>query len=381
MLYFSLFAGLAVLATVNKGVRVNNDRQGIVPPIALFGFVAMSFLLGAAFLPALGMQACGLVIIWLVWKNMNTGPSVFHFLSVAVSVLAFAGAAWVFSVPELLEQAELRARYPIESIAARLPARAPQGRSVLLSAAAESAIKNWEEDNLGWNSGQRRSRSLRILHENTVQLFVDSPGFGVTRMLNNNKPSKYGIEPSPEREIAIQQPGERITSSATGDLLSRNSKESIDATIRKTHEEGVSGFVVSRDFGYIKSRDQVAGFLPHRFIRLPASPPTWNMQTLDLVGLVVHPEPVVYASDRLPAMDELKSAPKRAPDEFETAGLDALRNGELLFMRESSTAMRLLGAVRAANQCTTCHACDRGELLGAFSYTFKRVEPVMVPGR
>jgi hypothetical protein len=28
----------------------------------------------------------------------------------------------------------------------------------------------------------------------------------------------------------------------------------------------------------------------------------------------------------------------------------------------------MLGPIRATKQCTQCHGCERGELLGAFSY-------------
>ena len=33
--------------------------------------------------------------------------------------------------------------------------------------------------------------------------------------------------------------------------------------------------------------------------------------------------------------------------------------------------LRMLGAIRAANQCVACHAAERGQLLGAFSYTLQ----------
>jgi hypothetical protein len=88
----------------------------------------------------------------------------------------------------------------------------------------------------------------------------------------------------------------------------------------------------------------------------------------------MHEEPVAYVSEHLPKMDELREAPTRALDNFEEMGLKQIQRGEDLYARESGSTLRLLGAIRATKQCTTCHACDRGDLLGAFSYTLKRAE-------
>jgi hypothetical protein len=87
---------------------------------------------------------------------------------------------------------------------------------------------------------------------------------------------------------------------------------------------------------------------------------------------LLHDEPLAYVSDNLPRMDELRKAPTRKLDEFEAAGLAALRRGEDLFVRGTADHLRVLGAVRNAKQCVDCHGGQRGDLLGAFSYTFAR---------
>ncbi len=71
-------------------------------------------------------------------------------------------------------------------------------------------------------------------------------------------------------------------------------------------------------------------------------------------------------------MDLLRSAPIRPLDGFEGQGLQELRKGEMLFVREQADRLRMLGAIRATSQCTKCHDCERGELLGAFSYILSR---------
>jgi hypothetical protein len=70
-------------------------------------------------------------------------------------------------------------------------------------------------------------------------------------------------------------------------------------------------------------------------------------------------------------VDESRGPPTRAPDAFEK-GLVALRRGENVFARGTESKARMLGVVRAAKPCVACHGCDRGELLGAFSYGLRR---------
>ncbi|MEI7687228.1 MAG: hypothetical protein WCL32_19595, partial [Planctomycetota bacterium] len=82
--------------------------------------------------------------------------------------------------------------------------------------------------------------------------------------------------------------------------------------------------------------------------------------------------PVVYLSKILPRMDELAAAAKRPLDEFETQGHKTVLAGEELFVRDTPTHTRVFGSIRAMQQCTACHACERGCLLGAFSYTLSR---------
>jgi hypothetical protein len=146
-----------------------------------------------------------------------------------------------------------------------------------------------------------------------------------------------------------------------------------ESTLVKLHRDGVVDFVNPGGFGFVKDRRHVAGFQEHHFSQVPKTD-EWKLQTLDLVGLVVHERPVVYVSDKLPRMDELKKAPTRALDGFEELGLAALAKGDDLFVRDVDDVRRMLGAVRSAKQCVGCHGGERGDLLGAFSYTLKRAK-------
>ena len=96
------------------------------------------------------------------------------------------------------------------------------------------------------------------------------------------------------------------------------------------------------------------------------------MQAVELVGLLKYDEPVVYISDKLPNMKELADVPKRALNLFESTGLKDLQQGEYLYVRDSTEGLRMLGAVRSVEQCIQCHGGERGDLLGAFSYSLTR---------
>jgi len=100
----------------------------------------------------------------------------------------------------------------------------------------------------------------------------------------------------------------------------------------------------------------------------------WKVQTLDLVGLLLHDEPVAYISDHLPSMDELRTASTRPLDKFETLGLIALRHGKDLFISRDGESLRMRGGISSTKQCVVCHGGKRADLLGAFSYTLRRIE-------
>jgi hypothetical protein len=70
-------------------------------------------------------------------------------------------------------------------------------------------------------------------------------------------------------------------------------------------------------------------------------------------------------------MDELREAATRKLDTFEVFGLSALLRGDHLFIGAVPGAVRMLGAVRNVKACIDCHGGERGDLLGAFSYTLR----------
>jgi len=143
------------------------------------------------------------------------------------------------------------------------------------------------------------------------------------------------------------------------------------APLLEMHDSGVLDFIHPSGFGHIKDRRHVAGFEPHQFSQVPQPTERWAVEQLDLISLLLHEKPVAYVSAKLPKMDELRGAPTRQLDEVEAEGLQALRNGEDLFVHSTEAGVRMVGSVRAANQCVKCHDGNRGDLLGAFSYRLR----------
>jgi hypothetical protein len=141
------------------------------------------------------------------------------------------------------------------------------------------------------------------------------------------------------------------------------------------HLNMVSDFAQLRTPTVIKNRGAF-GFRPHELRQtatLLLNPPL-DLQRIELVGLLLKEQPRVYLSDELPRMKDVRNVRTRELDGFEQTGLKALADGGLLFVREQADHVRMLGAIRSTSQCVACHGGSRGDLLGAFSYWFRRTK-------
>jgi hypothetical protein len=138
----------------------------------------------------------------------------------------------------------------------------------------------------------------------------------------------------------------------------------------------VVDFTDPQGFGYVKDRRHVAGFQSHYLSDVREPGERWHVETVELVGLLLHPEPLAYVSANLPRMEELRDAPTRPLDEFESAALARIRRGDYVVVGKSGSTLRMLGSIRSLTQCVTCHGGERGDLLGAFSYTLSHDETV-----
>jgi hypothetical protein len=355
MLVISLVASGVLLIAANWVVR---GKYPIVGTIGACAIAAVGPVFVMLVLKAVWIQAALLVVALLVLLVPRWGRWLYLPASVTATLVAY-GITGHSALEEQREFDRLRERFAFESMEDRLPPRPPTAsRPALADPARLTLLEN--SIDMG---GTSRAESLQALHERQVQSFVNSPGFGVTRMMYfTGEDVKLGERPP------VPQPG-----------LGRDGSppdrwEPVKGPWPDVHKASVLDFVNPAGFGWVKDRRHVAGFQKHGFSKVPDPADTWRVGTIDLIGLLLHPEPAAYVSANLPRMDELRDAPTRPLDPFEAEGLGRLRGGEELFVRGSDKQARMLGAVRATRQCLACHGGDRGDLLGAFSYTLRRGE-------
>ena len=384
MLFISMILSALMLLAANRIVR--RARYPVAKTVGLSLAVVLGPFFLMCILPPVAIQGLLLALAVIGWRASRRGPSFFPRLSCAATLVAYGIAGWMAWQSER-GYAALRARYPYESMYERLPAPKPRSREERLTAVARERLDRVEaEVEQEENFGFFRNRQLKQLHEDAVGLFINSPGFGVARM---GYPTGWGLSAMIHRDPVPGQPGPRITSTWSPGEFERPPAGD-DAVLGWMFEDSVKDFVFARGWGFLKDRGHVAGFVPHRFSKVPTptSRPNvqdnegqfgpvpepavhWRVRTLDLVGLLLHDEPVVYVSDHLPRMDQVRAAPTRPLDKLEALGLATLDHGEDLFISRDGDGLRMLGAIYSTKQCVACHGGERGDLLGAFSYTFQ----------
>jgi hypothetical protein len=378
LLYFLLVTcGFLLVVTNLLAYRLRHPGGWIVG-LCLVSIFGQPFLM--VIIPLLALQAALLIAALCVWRVSGRGPSTYLALS-GGSMLVVLGIGLGIALASERDYGRLRVLYAYRSMEGRLPGLAVSGTKPPLAPEAQSRLERIEAHHgMDW----MRERRLRKLHEEKVQLFIDSFGFGYSRMLPG--PSDYNL--AWNTGALPPQPGARVVSSESPNewLPARAGDQ---AAMGRLLDKGILDFANPGSFGYIKNRQQVAGFSSHRFIHVPrvfdaweqpnpadAEPvERWDVRSLDLVGLLLDPSPRVYVSDRLPSMDKVREVPTRPLDQFEAVGLAALRDGDDLWIARIGEGARMVGALRNAQQCLACHEGRRGDLLGAFSYTLAASKP------
>ncbi len=209
--------------------------------------------------------------------------------------------------------------------------------------------------------------AMARLHNEAVQRFLAADGNGRGRLVILPKKVEK------EWQFPWWSPGE---------LPASESPSPDKKDLEKIHQESVGDFLSKEA---MVGKEAVVGELKAwvKDLKLQMKQKDWEIRALDLVGLVTREHPVVYESEKLPNMKELEDVPTRAPDFFESAGLDELQRGENFYVRSKDGVIRMLGAIRATSECRACHRAAEGTLLGAFSYTLRPaqyVHPWAVPG-
>lgn len=176
---------------------------------------------------------------------------------------------------------------------------------------------------------------LASLHRQAVMLFIDRNGFGFSRMMPQlsdilGPPKSQG---GASRQPVVEDP-----------MAIRAGKDGKDAH-----------FSFARAVG-------TAAYIPP-----PVENKAWVVKDIQLVGLVKHPDPVVYLTGGAEMLKE-KDVKTRRPDAFEARALEVIRGGgDLVQAEKRGDALRAVSGIYAGKQCSKCHERP-GEMLGAFSY-------------
>jgi hypothetical protein len=239
-----------------------------------------------------------------------------------------------------------------------------------------------------------RNRMLESFHGQATNAFTAIPGFGMERMIPLYKQVPFEIpdfsttEVEVEKEIAPPKLLEDVFAKSLAEF--RNPSKPLPVPSKK--EFSAFGAPPKDSFGG-SFRGTIARGL--------------QLRLLDLVGLSDPDGPRVHSGGkafelmRMTAEEAKKERAKnpgavvegflpnfgkpasakpaevtakletRPLDIFEIAGVAELSQGKQLFVRHEENVVRMLGALRATDQCLKCHTDNKkGDLLGAFSYTF-----------
>jgi hypothetical protein len=383
--YYLLPAALS-LALVGASVWAYAAGRQVI----LFGLTIASAVLGFVF-GLIPFAWHALLILFLsgqsLWKKAGTRK--FTVAALLIGVVPF-GFVYGPDITLARRFSALRRRYPMRSVTSRLEyerqARGANLRATRVQPAAYSAavLADMEkmEQRLGFDNGLRIA-ALEQLHNATYRDFISRPGFGIGRIrslrLDPRLPQLSDIDLPPRKAVELPLAIEGTVRQVGPELLS------------DVHRLAERDFLLRARIGYIRSRDEVAGFESHGFGNLnghllgidtyaswilgrpaaaveEARPSHWQVIRLELVGLLRHDEPRVYLSRELPRMDQLADASNRALDDFESGALPKIRSEENVVMDIAHDQIKMLGAIRAGNDCLQCHEGERGQLLGAFSY-------------
>jgi len=228
-----------------------------------------------------------------------------------------------------------------------------------------------------------RTSNLKALHNGRLDAFVRSPGFGVGRFL---EPSLNRLEFPEPRNIPFTVVDdneyielERASWRFVHSLPYVDSNETF-------HTRSVVSFANPAGTGLIIEPKVAAGFQPHAMHVPPQNigqdylaQQQLTLETLQLISLHRFESPRAYVLDHLPRMDQLigKDVPTRVLSNFEQKATDSLMDSkttEDIVSESRGDKLRMVGAVRAYSSCLACHSANRGDLLGAFTYTFLKTE-------
>ena len=144
-------------------------------------------------------------------------------------------------------------------------------------------------------------------------------------------------------------------------------------SLERLHTDRVEKFVEQVAFGV--RRVLMMPKIETKKLPVDSTGKTYVIDRMDLIGLLPGKEPIVRLATGInhALREEKKVVSTRALDEFEAQAVADLNKRGLVW-KLSESDVRMVGALRASQDCLSCHKGKEGDILGAFSYR-------MVPGK
>jgi hypothetical protein len=206
---------------------------------------------------------------------------------------------------------------------------------------------------------EEETQQLKWLHRTSVEIFIDRPGFGQRRL---DLPLHDVVTPP------------RRTSDSAGLEQGQGQQSGPDAPPK--FDPALAKLLTEKRDSHFAIHDVIN----ERWRTAPVNGEVWKVRSLQLVGLVKNPRPVVYESNKMPGMKDVKDLPTRDLDIFESRALDSLRTGDHYVADKSGKEIRMMAPIFAGNRCTNCHD-QKGQMLGAFTYVLERGAAPAAPGQ
>lgn len=149
----------------------------------------------------------------------------------------------------------------------------------------------------------------------------------------------------------------------------------------RMHDDFVLTFIDSVGFGQ-RRLPAMSGVL-HK----PVDGSHWYVAHLELIGIAKHNPPRVFSNEmsifhqRSKLASPLPRTTGRAMTAWEKQALRDLDAGQRLTVEKQGKGLRVVGAIRAGDECLGCHKNKRaGDMLGAFVYSLWRI-PAETPAK
>ncbi len=151
-------------------------------------------------------------------------------------------------------------------------------------------------------------------------------------------------------------------------------REGPSRELLRMHDNAVLAFIDSEGFGQ-RRLPAMSGVL-HRSVEGSR----WYIAHLEMIGVAKHNPPRVFSNEMSIFHQPNKQAPPpretgRAIKPWEQQALRDLDAGQRLIVEKGGAGLRVVGPIRAGDECLGCHKHKRaGDMLGAFVYSLQSLK-------